>query len=113
MRRLAGITVLFVAATAFAADPTTLTGSWSLHQSIAGNDSDQQCNFTQDGSKLTGTCNSDGNNLEITGSVENNKAMWKYDTEYNGGALTAKYTAPLNDPKKITGTVDVDPYGVS
>ena len=44
------------AASAFAAGATSLTGQWSIHNSIAGNDSDQDCKFVQQDNRKSPQC---------------------------------------------------------
>jgi len=110
---LAASTLLF-ATSAFAAGVTSLTGQWSIHNSIAGNDSDQDCKFVQQDNAITGTCKSaGGKELAVTGTVDGKKVTWKYDSDYNGTALTLTYTATLDDSDKISGSVGVQPFGVS
>jgi hypothetical protein len=45
--------------------------------------------------------------------VDGKKATWKYDMEYNGSTLTLTYTGTLDDADKISGSVEVAPYGVT
>jgi len=94
-----------------AADEGVLSGNWQLHQSIAGNESDQSCTFTQKGNELTGTCNTTQGSVQITGKVEDKKVSWSYKSQYNGGPLTMKYQGALS-ASKITGSVNVEEYGV-
>ena len=107
------ISVVMIAASAFAAGSSDLTGNWAVHISVSGNDSDQECKFVQTGGKLTGTCKGPEKDLPITGTIEGNKLLWQYDSEYNGSPLTVKFTATLDGSDKISGTVDVDPFNVS
>jgi hypothetical protein len=110
---LAASTLLF-ASSAFAAGAPGLTGQWSIHNSIAGNESDQECSFVQTDNKLSGSCKSqEGKDLPVTGSLDGNKLTWKYDSEFNGSPLTLTYTATLDDSGKIAGNVEVDPFGVT
>jgi hypothetical protein len=112
MKKLVTLSILLVASSAFAADAPNLTGRWSIHNSIAGNESDLECKFAQADNKITGSCKSD-KEVQITGSVDGKKVSWKYDTEFNGSPLTLTYTATFDDSKKITGKVEVQPYGVT
>jgi hypothetical protein len=105
--------VLLAATSALAAGAPNLTGLWTIHNSIAGNESDQECKFVQTDNKLTGTCKGAEKDLPITGSIDGNKLTWTYDSEYNGSPITLTYTATLDDSGKIAGNVNVDPYGVS
>ncbi|MBS1803242.1 MAG: hypothetical protein JST28_07725 [Acidobacteria bacterium] len=112
-KRLALSAVLF-AASAFAAGAPNLTGSWTIHNSIAGNESDQPCKFVLAENKLTGSCkNQDDKDLEVTGTLDGNKLTFKYDSDYNGTPLTLTYSATLDDSGKVAGTVEVQPFGVS
>jgi hypothetical protein len=106
--------LLFIAATStLAAGAASLTGQWTVHNSIAGNESDQECKFVQTDNKLTGTCKGTEKEVELTGSIDGAKVTWKYDSEYNGSPLTLTYTGTLDDAGKITGSVDVEPFGVT
>lgn len=109
---MATVTLLFASA-AFAAPAPSLSGQWTIHSSIAGNDSDQECKFVQAESTLSGTCNINDKDAKISGSVEGNKVTWKYDSDYNGTALTLTYSGAFDESGKLSGTVDVDPFSVT
>ena len=47
MKKLLLFSALLFASTAFAAGGANLTGQWTVHNSIAGNESEQECNFVQ------------------------------------------------------------------
>jgi hypothetical protein len=104
---------IFAATSALAAGAPNLTGQWTVHNSIAGNDSDQECKFVQTDTKLTGTCKGTDKDVQITGSIDGNKVTWKYESDYNGSPLTLTYTATLDDSRKIAGSVNVDPFSVT
>jgi len=78
-----------------------------------GNESDVTCNFVRTEAKLTGSCKSKDKDIPITGSVDGNKVTWKYDSDHEGTAITLTYTATLSDSEKFSGSVDVEPYGVT
>ncbi|HTW81210.1 MAG TPA: hypothetical protein VME23_16800 [Terracidiphilus sp.] len=114
MKKIA-IPIVLALAFAFAhAQGTTpsINGTWKIHSSIAGNDSDATCTLTQTGSDLSGTCPGAQGAVKLTGKVDGKKLAWSFQTEYNGSPLTMKYEGTL-DMGKITGTVTVDPFGVS
>lgn len=111
--KLVVATALLFAASAFAAEAPSLTGQWSIHNNVEGNESDEQCKFVLTDDKLTGSCTSNGKWVDMTGSLDGKKLTWKYESEYNGGPLTLTYTAKLDDSGKIAGTVEVEPYGVT
>ncbi len=99
------------ASLAMAADSPSVSGTWQLHQSIADNESDSSCTFTQNNQDLTGSCHSDNGSGNITGKVDGKKITWVYKSEYNGGPITVTYHGTLA-ADKITGTVDVAEYSV-
>jgi hypothetical protein len=99
---------------ALAADNATLTGKWKIHISVAGNESDRDCTLTQTDDVISGTCTgAEMKEVQVTGKVDGTKVTWSYDSEYDGGPITLKYSAKLNViDGKFSGTVYVDPYGV-
>jgi len=114
MKKLLAASTLLFAAFAFAAGAPNLTGTWTLHNSIAGNESDQPCKFVLSDNKLSGSCKSqDDKDVAVTGTLDGNKLTFKYDSDYNGTPLTLSYTATLDDTGKFAGTVEVQPFGVS
>jgi hypothetical protein len=113
MKKLLASSVLLFAASAFAAAPN-LTGTWTVHNSVAGNESDQECKFVMADNNLTGSCKSqEDKDLPVTGTLDGNKLTFKYDSDYNGTPLTMTYTATLDDSGKIAGTLEVQPFGVT
>ncbi len=103
----------FATVTALAADNAPLTGKWKVHSSIAGNDSDSECTFTQKDNDLTGSCSTDQGSSKATGKVDGTKITWSYDSEYNGSPLTVKFSGTLDSAAgKIAGSVSVEQFGV-
>jgi hypothetical protein len=113
MKKLMIGSLLLVATLAFGAGAPKVAGQWKVHNSIAGNESDQDCTFAVAENKVTGNCKAEDRNMEVKGSIDGNKITWKLETEYNGSPLTMTYTATLDDSEKIAGAVDVQPYGVT
>ena len=113
MKKLLASSTLLFAASAFAAGAPSLSGEWSIHNTIAGNESDQACKFVQTENKLTGTCKSQDKDVDVTGTLDGNKVTWQYDMDYNGSTLTLVYTATLDDSGKISGSVEVQPFSVT
>lgn len=113
MKKLFASTTLLFASSAFAAGASGLTGQWTVHNSIAGNESDQECKFVQAEDKLTGSCKTADKEVQITGSLDGKKLTWKYESDYNGSPLTLIYTATLDESEKISGSVEVQPFGVT
>jgi hypothetical protein len=100
-----------VPALTHAADAPSLSGTWQIHNNIAGNESDRACTFVQNGDNLTGTCPSDRGEVKLTGEVKGKKVTWSYRSEYEGSPITVKYDGSLQSDTKITGTVNVAEYG--
>ena len=113
MKKFFAIALLLAGSSAFAADPINITGKWSVHASVSGTENDAVCTLVVTDGKITGTCKQDDKDHEITGSVDGGKVMWKYDSEYNGGPITLTYRATVTDAKKFSGSLDVDPFGVT
>src|SRR5260370_110189 len=111
MKRLLAISAFLFASSAFAAP--SLTGKWTIHNSIAANENDQECKFVVTDNKITGSCKSQDKDLPVTGTVDGIKITWQYQSDYNGTPLTLIYTATLDDSSKIAGTVEVQPFDVT
>ena len=113
--KLIVILALMVSSVAFAQaqdSSSPITGKWKVHASIAGNDNDALCTFTQTGNDLSGTCAAAMGSTKITGKRDGKKVTWSYNSEYNGTPLTVKYDGTL-DSGKIAGGVTVDPFGAT
>lgn len=96
-----------------AADNPSISGKWKVHTSVAGNDSDADCSFTQKDIAITGSCTTDQGDVKITGKAEGAKITWSYNADYNGTALTVSYSGIVDAAtSKIAGSVSVDPFGV-
>ena len=104
---------ILTATSALAAGAPNLTGQWTVHNSIAGNESEQVCTFVQTDNKLTGACKGTDKDVQITGSIDGNKVTWKFDSDFDGSPITLTYTGTFDDSGKIAGNVDVDPFGVT
>src|SRR5580700_2139570 len=91
----------------------SLTGKWKIHIAIGGQEQNQQCSFVQTDKVLAGTCGSDHGEVKIAGSIDGNKASWKFDSEYQGTPITLTYTGAFDDKGKLSGSVDVAPFNVT
>lgn len=96
-----------------AAETPSVTGKWKIHNSIVGNESDQDCSFAQTGHDLSGTCSLEQGSANVTGQVSDTKITWQYNTEYNGSPLTLVYTGTMDKDSRITGTVEVQPLSIN
>jgi hypothetical protein len=95
-----------------AADSPSIAGKWKVHNSIAGNESDQDCAFTQNGQDFAGTCSLEQGSAQVTGKMGDTNITWEFKTEYNGTPITLAYTGTMDKDSKITGTVEVQPMSV-
>src|ERR1700686_3453557 len=111
MKRLLAISAFLFASSAFAAP--NLTGKWAIHNNIAGNENDAECQLVATDNKITGSCKFQDKDLPVTGTVDGNQVTWQYQSDYNGSPLTLIYKATLNDTNKFVGTVEVQPFGVT
>ena len=111
---LALFLTLAAAGIAYGAPPASLSGKWNVHSSVAGSDSDSVCTFVQTAKILTGSCTTaDQGDKKITGTVEDTKISWSFDSEYSGTPLTVKFVGNLDvGAMKITGTTLVEQFGV-
>jgi hypothetical protein len=105
--------LLSVATPMFAVGAAGLNGSYNLHSSIAGTDTDQTCSLSQTDNKLTGSCQSDTGEVKVTGTVDGKNVTFKVNSEYNGEPLTVTYTGTLDDSGAVQGEADVEPMGVT
>jgi len=99
-----------LAALASAGENPSVNGKWQVHSSVAGNESDMVCTFTQKDDALSGSCTSDQGKFEITGTVNGNKVAWSYKSEYNGTPLTVKYDGTVDSATKMKGSADVPEF---
>jgi hypothetical protein len=106
-----GLLLISAAALAPAAYNPSLNGKWQVHNSIAGNESDQACTFTQKDADLTGSCSSENGTVTISGKINGKKVTWTYKSEYNGAPLTVAYDGVLDSAAaKISGSVNVPEF---
>lgn len=116
MNRLAfalAVPLAFLPSLAYAQTEASLNGKWKMHTNVSGNESDSDCTFTQNEKNITGSCKGgDQAEVKITGQIDGSKATLNGNSDYNGTPLTMKYAGELASGK-ITGSVDVDPFGVS
>ena len=98
---------------AIAADGVSLSGKWQIQRSAAGNESQQDCTFTQKNSDLTGTCSAtDRETVQISGKVDGTRVTWTYKGESPGGPVTVVYTGAVESANKITGKVTAVEFSI-
>lgn len=105
-----------IASVAWGAAPD-VSGNWTVHQSVAGNESDMKCKLALAGKDVSGSCKMDAGDVQgdfkVTGTFENGHLTFKFTSDYNGTPLTNTYTAKVDNADKFTGEVAVDPFGVN
>jgi len=94
------------------ADKTIVNGKWQVHSTVAGQESDAICTFTQKETDLSGTCTTDQGTVNLIGTVDGKKISWSYKSQYEGTPLTVKFEGTLDSENKITGTVSVPEFSV-
>ena len=110
---LAPFLLAVAAFSASAADDASLTGKWKIQRSAAGNESQQDCTFTQKDRDLTGTCEDDRGTVKISGKVDGKKVSWTYKGESPGGQVTVVYTGAVESAAKISGSVEALEYSIT
>ena len=102
-----------IAASTASGPTASLAGSWHVHTTFSCSYYESDCTITQTDKTIGGTCKSDNGEVKIAGSVDGNKATWKFDSDYQGTPINLTYTGAFDDKGKFTGTVDVQPFDVS
>src|SRR5512138_2694091 len=107
---------VLVATGPLAANPqqAQVSGKWNVSSNVGGTASESVCTFTQkDDGALGGTCEGEQGPKEISGKVDGKSVMWQLNATWEGQTLTVIYRGTLQEPTKITGTVDVQPLSVN
>jgi len=112
-KQLIASLLVLVATPMFASATAGLTGSYKLHSSIAGTDTEETCSLSQTDNQRTGSCKSDTGEIKLTGTVDGKKVTFKVNAEYNGEPLTVTYSGTLDDSGTVQGDADVEPMGVT
>jgi hypothetical protein len=98
------------------ATPTadSLVGPWQIKGDVQGNPVNELCTFTQSGTVLSGSCESDdGEPALLVGKVENGTITFWHGGDWDGQALTVVYSGTLASPAELRGTIEVRPMNVS
>jgi hypothetical protein len=86
---------------------TDISGTWNFSVDLdGGGHGDPTFVFKQEVEKLTGTYNGPLGEYKVTGSVTGAKAVFGFDFKSNDLAGKATYTATIESPTKMTGTVE-------
>jgi hypothetical protein len=109
------LSVLLASASALAvrADNVSLSGKWTIHLNVEGNESNPECTFIQKDSDLSGSCATENGDKPLAGKVDGQKITWSYDSEYEGTPLTVKFSGTIDSAAtKLVGSVSVEQFGV-
>jgi hypothetical protein len=109
------LSVLLASASALAvrADNVSLSGKWTIHLNVQGNESKAECAFIQKDNELSGSCATENGDKPLAGKVDGQKITWSYDSEYEGTPLTVKFSGTIDSAAtKLVGSVSVEPFGV-
>ena len=100
---IAALTV-FTGHTSGAAD---ISGTWIFSVDLDnGGHGDPTFVFKQEGEKLTGTYNGPLGEYKVTGTVTGAKAVFGFDFKQDDMTGKATYTATIESPTKMKGTVE-------
>jgi len=84
-----------------------ITGAWKFSVDLdSGGHGDPTFVFKQEGDKLTGTYDGPLGEYKVTGSVTGAKAVFGFDFTVDGEAGKATYSATIESPTKMTGTIE-------
>jgi hypothetical protein len=114
MKSLALIACLIALPAIAAAPAADVSGTWTISGEVSGVGVDETCTFTQaTDAKLTGSCDTASGKQDIKGSVADQTATFSHGGTYEGQAFVITFTGKINGDGGMTGTMDVDPFGVS
>jgi hypothetical protein len=81
---------------------------------VQGNPINQVCTFTQDGTVLSGRCDSeDGEPALLAGNIKDGKITFWHGGDWDGQALTVVYVATFSSPTELKGSIEVRPMSIS
>lgn len=84
-----------------------ISGTWNFSVDLdSGGHGDPTFVFKQEAEKLTGTYNGPLGEYKVTGTVTGAKAVFGFDFTRDGETGKATYTATIESPAKMTGTVE-------
>ncbi|SDE72827.1 hypothetical protein [Terriglobus roseus] len=93
--------------------PANVAGVWDIGGEVAGVQVVEHCTFVQaDDASITGSCDVQGAKWPTTGNVKGGDVTFQHNGKYNGDDYTITYHGKL-DKGALTGTMDVDPFGVT
>jgi hypothetical protein len=95
--------------------PADFSGVWSFAGEVQGVEVTETCTLTQSAdAKVAGSCDtSAGGKFDAAGAVTGKTLIFHHGGQYNGTDLVMTYTGKVGSDGIVTGTIDVDPFGVS
>ncbi len=92
----------------------SITGDWVIKGDVVGNPVNATCALKQSGTALSGSCVGEkGDAHTITGQVAAGTITFQYESDYQGDPIVVIYTAKLDTPTKMKGTIFVKPFDAS
>ena len=95
------------------ASTSPAAGTWQIEGDVQGTPVKLTCVLKQADDKLSGTCTRSDNATPaaVTGALTEKGLGWKFDSDYEGQAITVSMQATLeSDNAKMTGTMLVTPF---
>jgi len=104
-----GVAFLVAGISVFSRTPATdISGTWQLSVDLEnGGHGDPTFVFKQDKETLTGTYSGPLGEHTVTGKVTDKTAVFSFQFENDGETHTATYTATIESPTKMSGTLDI------
>ena len=89
-----------------------ISGKWAFSVDIEdGGHGEPAFILKQQAGKLTGTYNGPLGEKEVSGTVTGDQATFGFSTERDGETVKAAYTAKIESPTKMSGTVKFESPG--
>ena len=102
------VIILLAAIPAAASD---IPGIWRISGSVAGQTFTSVCNLKQQGEKVTGTCNMEGEQpVDVVGSIKDDQVMLQYGIDDGGTNLIITFNGILSSKTEMKGALFVDPF---
>ncbi|HEY7181713.1 MAG TPA: hypothetical protein VIC84_09860 [Blastocatellia bacterium] len=102
-----GLIAALPVSTGHASCAADISGTWIFSVDLdGGGHGDPTFVFKQEGEKLTGTYNGPLGEYKVTGAVAGAKAVFGFDFKQDDMTGKATYTATIESPTKMKGTVE-------
>ncbi len=94
--------------------PADFSGTWNLAADVQGIGVEETCTFTQTAdAKVAGSCDTSTGKYDVAGLVTGKTLTFHHGGKYDGSDLVMTYSGKAGTDGLVTGTLDVDPFGVS